>query len=69
LPRHLPNLALASLDDLEKSVNSQESEAEAFEELAESEYHNSSDSLEDKYSTSSSGVDDELAALMAGTKK
>jgi phage shock protein A len=63
------NSALASLDDLEKAVNTEESEAEAFEELAQSEYHNSSASLEDKYSSASSGVDDELAALMAGTKK
>lgn len=61
---------LAALDDLEKSVNADESEAEAIEELVGSEYANSGDALEEKYgSTSGTAVDDELAALMASTKK
>lgn len=54
---------LAALDDLEKSVNAKESEAEAWEELEEE--PGSDSSLEDKYgSGSSADVDAELAKLM-----
>lgn len=63
------NSALSALDDLEKEVNKEESEAEAWEELVGSEYENSADSLEDKYKTGSSDVEDELASLMAASKK
>lgn len=54
---------LAALDDLEKSVNAKESEAEAWEELGDE--PSSDSSLEDKYgSGSSADVDAELAKLM-----
>lgn len=54
---------IAALDDLEKAVNQEESEAEAFEELA-----GDSTSLEDKYSISNSEIDDEVAKLMEKAK-
>lgn len=58
---------LASLDDLEKAVNAQEVEAEAWEELGDDD--TSETSLDEKYgSGSSAGVDAELAKLM-GTAK
>lgn len=52
---------LAALDDLQRAVESDEAEAEAFEELAGS----ASSSLEEKYSTDDVAVDDELNKLMA----
>lgn len=59
---------LAALDDLEKQVNAEESEAEAWEELTEED--SSSKSLEDKYgSGSSSDVEAELAKMMEAAKK
>lgn len=60
---------LAALDDLEKAVNSDEAEAEAFEELAGSTEEAKSDDILAKYSQPTSEVDDELAALMASAKK
>jgi len=54
---------LAALDDLEKSVNAKETEAEAWEELTDE--PGSDSSLEEKYgSGSSADVDAELAKLM-----
>ncbi|MDP8239521.1 MAG: PspA/IM30 family protein [Candidatus Hatepunaea meridiana] len=59
---------LAALDDLEKAVNTEESEAEAWEELGIDDL--SSQSLEEKYgSGSSADVEAELAKMMAGSKK
>ena len=60
---------LAALDDLEKAVNSEEAEAEAFEELAGSTEEAKSEDILAKYSQPTSEVDDELAALMASSKK
>jgi phage shock protein A len=57
---------LAALDDLEKDVESQESEAEAWEELQGSAGQEAD--LEDKYSSAGSDVDDELAKLMGKNK-
>lgn len=57
---------LAALDDLEKAVTAEETDAESWEELTE----DSSDSLEEKYDTGGDAdIDAELAALMAGSKK
>ncbi len=56
---------LAALDDLQKAVDSEEAEAEAWEDITGS----GEMSLEEKYTTSSSDVDDELAALMNKNKK
>jgi len=59
---------LAALDDLEKQVNADECEAEAWEELTQED--KSSQSLQEKYgSGSSSDVDAELAKMMAASKK
>ncbi len=58
---------LAALDDLDKAVNEQETEAEAWEELSEED--SSVHSLVEKYgSGGDSDVDTELAALMAKSK-
>ena len=55
---------LAELDDLQKAVDTEEAEAEAFEEMATTAAGSSS--LEEKYSTgNSSEVDDEVARMMA----
>ncbi len=56
---------LSALDDLSKSVDADESEAEAWEDLT----GNPDADLADKYATSSSEVEDELAALMNSSKK
>ena len=59
---------LAALDDLEKQVNAEESEAEAWEELTHED--TASQSLDEKYgSGSSSDVEAELAKLMGASKK
>jgi len=58
---------LAALDDLEKAVTAQESEAEAWEELTHEDA--ASQSLEEKYSTSAPDIDAELAKLMESAKK
>lgn len=56
---------LAALDDLEKAVMAEETAAESWEELTES----NADSLEDKYDTGGDAdIDAELAALMANKK-
>ncbi len=60
------NNPMAALDDLEKSVNEKESEAEAWEDMNMD--VKSDASLEEKYGGSNSDVDGELAALMAKTK-
>ena len=57
---------LAALDDLEQSVEKQETEAEALEDIVGDE--NAGGALEEKYSDSGSKVDDELKELMAGKK-
>lgn len=57
---------LAALDDLEKSVNEKESEADAWEDLNMD--GKSDTALEEKYGGSSVDVDGELAALMAKAK-
>lgn len=59
---------LAALDDLEKSVQTQESEAEAWEEIVGSETSGSADALADKYAVGSTDLDDEVAKLMAANK-
>ncbi len=56
---------LSALDDLSKSVDQDESEAEAWEELT----GDSNADLADKYEVGSAEVEDELAALMKGNKK
>ncbi len=61
---------LAALNDLEKAVDTKESEAEAWEELVGSETGATMEDLEDKYDAgSSTGVDDEVAKLMAQAKQ
>ncbi|NQZ58330.1 MAG: PspA/IM30 family protein [Lentisphaeraceae bacterium] len=60
---------LSALDDLEKAVESDECEAEAYEDLVSDEMSASGSSLEEKYGAPTSEVDDELAALMKGSKK
>jgi len=60
---------LSALDDLEKSVESDECEAEAYEDLVGDELSSSGSVLEEKYGQPTSEVDDELAALMKGSKK
>lgn len=62
------NSPLASLDDLKKAVEGKESEAEAWEEIAEEEQGDKK--LEDKYlNEGGAAVDNEVAALMASAKK
>jgi len=56
---------LAALDDLSKSVDTDEAEAEAWEDLT----GNPDDDLADKYDGASSEVEDELATLMNKSKK
>lgn len=59
---------LAELDDLQKAVDAEEAEAEAFEEMAATSAGPAT--LEDKYGkASSSSVDDEVARLMAQAGK
>lgn len=59
---------LAALDDLEKAVNSEEVEAEAWEDITLED--KSEQSLEDKYGGSgSSNIDAELAQMMSSLKK
>lgn len=59
---------LSALDDLDKAVNAQEVEAEAWEELTVDD--TSDQTLEEKYGAgSSSDVDAELAKLMGSAKK
>lgn len=58
---------LAELDDLQKAVDAEETEAEAIEEMIGTSV--GATSLEDKYgSSSSSSVNDEVARLMAEAK-
>ena len=59
---------LSALDDLEKSVEEQESEAEAWEEMVGMEQQGSADDLASKYDTPASALDDEVAKLMAANK-
>lgn len=59
---------LGALDDLEKAVDEQESEAEAWEEMVGTESAGSAAGLADKYGAASSSVDDEVAKLMAANK-
>ncbi|MGF1577777.1 MAG: PspA/IM30 family protein [Gemmataceae bacterium] len=59
---------LAELDDLQKAVDQEETEAEALEEMAT--VSSGPTSLEEKYNTaSSSSVQDEVSLLMAQAKK
>jgi len=60
---------LAELDDLQKAVDTQETEAEAFEEMAQ--VSAPGKSLEDKYgaTNTSATVNDEVALLMAEMRK
>lgn len=60
---------LSALDDLEKSVEEQESEAEAWEEMAGVEQAGSAQDLASKYDAPASALDDEVAKLMAASKK
>ncbi len=61
---------LAALDNLEKEVNTVETEAEAWEELSVDATEQSQQSLESKYgSAGSTAVDDEVARLMESAKK
>lgn len=60
---------LSALDDLEKSVEEQESEAEAWEEMVGMEKSGSAEDLASKYDTPASALDDEVAKLMAANKK
>ena len=60
---------LSALDDLEKSVESDECEAEAYEDLVSDDLSSSGTALEEKYGKPNSEVDDELAALMNSVKK
>lgn len=59
---------LGALDDLEKAVETQESEAEAWEEMVGMENAGSADDLSSKYDTPASALDDEVAKLMAASK-
>lgn len=59
---------LSALDDLEKAVDEQESEAEAWEEMVGTEDAGSAANLADKYGSSTSSVDDEVAKMMAANK-
>ncbi len=56
---------LAALDQLEKEVNTQEAQADAFEEIAGV----GKESLEEKYSATSSDVDEELSKLKTALGK
>ncbi len=56
---------LAALDDLEKAVNKQETQAEAYEELASAASSSPGQQLIEKYSAGQSSVDDELARMKA----
>jgi len=56
---------LASLDNLEAAVNKQETQAEAYEELADAASSTPGQNLIEKYSAGSSSVDDELARMKA----
>lgn len=60
---------LAELDDLQKAVDTEETEAEAFEEMASTSA--GARGLEDKYgvTATSATVDDEVAKLMSEAKK
>lgn len=59
---------LGALDDLEKAVETQESEAEAWEEMVGMESAGSADDLASKYDAPASALDDEVAKLMAASK-
>lgn len=59
---------LGALDDLEKAVENQESEAEAWEEMVGMENEGSAADLASKYDTPGSALDDEVAKLMAASK-
>ena len=59
---------LSALDDLERSVEEKESEAEAWEEMVGAEHSGSADDLAAKYDTPASALDDEVAKLMAANK-
>jgi len=59
---------MGALDDLEKAVEEQESEAEAWEEMVGTENEGSAADLASKYDTPASALDDEVAKLMAGSK-
>lgn len=59
---------LGALDDLEKAVETQESEAEAWEEMVGMENEGSADDLASKYNAPASALDDEVAKLMAASK-
>ena len=59
---------LGALDDLEKSVEEQESEAEAWEEMVGAEQQGGAEDLAAKYNTPASALDDEVAKLMAANK-
>ncbi len=60
---------LGALDDLEKAVEEQESEAEAWEEMVGTENEGSAADLASKYDAPASALDDEVAKLMAASKK
>ena len=61
---------LAALDNLEREVETLETEAEAWEELATGPAAEAQKSLEDKYGEAgTAGVDDEVAKLMAAAQK
>jgi phage shock protein A len=56
---------LASLGNLEKSVEAEEDKAAALEQMSHDSTSGKAQSLEDKYSSTSSGVDDEVTRLMS----
>jgi phage shock protein A len=61
---------LAALDNLEREVETLETEAEAWEELAADPAAEAQKSLEDKYGAAGTGeVDDEVSKLMAAAQK
>ncbi len=61
---------LAALNDLQRTVDQSEAEAEAWEEIAEQEDQNAGKNLEDKYMDGDQkAIDNEVAALMASAKK
>jgi phage shock protein A len=60
---------LAALDDLDRAVQSEESQAEAWEEMVGAEEANSAESLAEKYNTSSPDVEDEVSRMMAEARQ
>ncbi len=60
---------LASLKNLEKAVDKDETEAEAWEDIAKGQAASKGENLEKKYSASSGAVDDEVARLLDEAKK